>query len=284
MDADIILPPKSQILQAFQAALDKRVVLFTGLSGVGKSLYIQQFAKLAASAGRTVHLLQWDVTREAFQAPQVMAKYPEIDGVTHPMIRKAVGLWTRQGVVDWHTQYSDPKHILIGELPIIGNRLVELVQRGEDEAESLLAGSQTQFFVPVPSRAVRAHIVGCRAQSIANPSHEREASDAPPAVVDSMWQQIAELALSLGLEATADGGDYDPELYAGAYRYLLQHRHGEILHIDEVLPTQGSVYELDVIASELAASEAQVAQIFSDLEARLSEAQVTQMTDQWHVL
>lgn len=282
MSNDIILDPHSAVYRAFEAALTKRVVLFTGLSGVGKSLYIQQFANMAARAGRKVHLLQWDVTREAFQSAEALAKYPEIDGVTHSMIRKAVGLWARQGIEQWHRKYAGEQHILIGELPLIGNRLVEIVQRHQDAAEPLLASEQVQFFVPVPSPAVREHIVGCRQQSIAKPLHQREASDAPPAVVDSMWQQIKELALSLGLSAQGDNPDYDPQLYRGAYEYLLQHRHSAALQIDQILPTAGSVYDLEVIASEICATEEEVKTIFHYLEGNHTLEQVEQMINDWY--
>ena len=54
---------------------------------------------MAHEKGRTVHLLQWDVTRASFEMPEVLARYPEIDGVSHAMIRKAMGLWARDGVV-----------------------------------------------------------------------------------------------------------------------------------------------------------------------------------------
>ncbi|MEH6445061.1 MAG: hypothetical protein V7784_14285 [Oceanospirillaceae bacterium] len=282
MSTGVIFGAQSSIQRELSTALDKRIVLFAGLSGVGKSLYIQQFAKMAAQQGRIVHLLQWDVTREAFQTEEILQKYPEIEGVTHSMIRKAVGLWARKGIAQWHQKYSDEKHILIGELPLIGNRLIEIVQRIDDAVEPFLASDQVQFFIPVPSQSVRQYIVNCRAQSIANPSHEREALDAPPSVVDSMWQQSKTLALSLGIKAEGDSPDYDPHLYLGAYQHLLQHRHTNALLIDEVLPTQDSVYELEAIASEINADAAQVQQIFAQLEARYSLEEVETMTDNWY--
>lgn len=283
MSNDIILPVDSNIYQAFNNAIDKRVVFFTGLSGVGKSLYIQQFSKMAAQAGRVVHLLQWDVTREAFQTKEVMDKYPEIDGVTHPMIRKAVGLWTRQGILNWHKEYSDEKHILIGELPLIGNRLVEVVQQLDDDVEALLASEQSQFFLPVPSTAVREHIVGCRTNSINKPTHERESADAPPSVVNSNWQEIRNLAINLGLSNKASNDDeYDPNAYAGAYEYLLKHRHATTLNVEQILPTVGSVYDLGVVDTEIAASKGQVDAIFAEMAAKYSEDDVNNMINNWY--
>jgi len=283
MNDDIILPKNSNIYKAFQSAIDKRIVFFTGLSGVGKSLYIQQFSKMAAKAGRVVHLLQWDVTREAFQTKDVMTKYPEIDGVTHPMIRKAVGLWTRQGILNWHKEYNDEKHILIGELPLIGNRLVEVVQQHDDDVEALLASEQSQFFLPVPSESVREHIVGCRTNSINQPSHERESADAPPSVVNANWQEIRDLAIRLGISNMANINDaYDPKAYAGAYEFLLKNRHATTLLVDQILPTVGSVYELGVVETEIAAKEAQVATIFTDIESKYTAEDVNDMINNWY--
>ncbi|EPJ50721.1 MAG: hypothetical protein OFPI_19600 [Osedax symbiont Rs2] len=282
MQKDIILASDSNMYQAFEQATNKRIVFFTGLSGVGKSLYIQQFSKMAERAGRVVHLLQWDVTREAFQTPAVMQKYPEIAGVTHPMIRKAVGLWTRCGIADWHARYSDDKHILIGELPLIGNRLMEVVQALDDQVESLLAGKNVQFFLPVPSREVRAHILSCRTSSIDDPNHEREAADAPPSVVNLHWQQIRQLAIDLGLADGDCSADYQPQIYSAAYQHLLQHRNALTLPVTEVLDTRGSVYELGAVASEISASAEQVTSIFNQVERQYSLRQVEQMVDNWH--
>lgn len=280
MSSELILDRSSDLYQCFEQALDKRMVFFTGLSGVGKSLYIQQFSNLAASSGRTVHLLQWDVTREAFQSEQLLAKYPEVDGVTHSVIRKAVGLWARQGILQWHRQYTDSQHILIAELPLIGNRLVELVQQHDDPVEHLLASNQVQFFIPVPSQQVRAHIIGCRTASIDRPEHAREAADAPVSVVNSMWRQVRELAVMLGMNVEDKG--YDPYLYSEVYQYLLVHRNAKSIFIEQILQTQDSVYELGGIASELLATPSQVDAIFKQLESGCSLEQIELMVNNWY--
>lgn len=280
----IILPPTSAVYKAFSDATNKRMVFFTGLSGVGKSLYIQQFSKMAELAGRKVHLLQWDVTREAFQNEQSLAAYPEIAGVTHSMIRKAVGVWTRKGIEQWHQKYPESEHILIGELPLVGNRLIEIVQRQEDSAELLLSSEQTHFFLPVPSESVREHIVGCRSQSIDNPTHQREAADAPPSVVNANWLDIRNLAIQLELAKDDNNSDYSAATYAGAYEHLLQHRNYTTLHINEILETKGSVYEVGEIHSELAANEEDAEAIFDQLKAKYSLAEIEAMTEHWYQL
>jgi hypothetical protein len=282
MNNGIILAADSTIYKTFEEALDKRMVFFAGLSGVGKSLYIQQFSQMAANAGRTIHLLQWDVTREAFQSEEVLAKYPEIGGVTHPMIRKAVGVWTRQGIAQWHKQYPEAEHILIGELPLIGNRLMEIVQQHSDEVEPLLESEQAQFFLPVPSTTVRQHIIGCRTSTIDQPSHEREAADAPPDVVNQHWQEIRQFAVQQGLVDSTSPTDYDPTTYTAAYMHLLQHRNAQSITVDEVLDIDTSVYVLGDIASEIAASKKATAQIYDQLESQYTLEQVQKMTDHWY--
>jgi len=98
---------------------------------------LQQFALIANEIGRVVHLLQWDVARGAFETPDLLARYPEVNGITHAAIRKAVGLWAREAVWRWERAHGEARHLLIGETPLIGNRLIELAQRREDEVEPL---------------------------------------------------------------------------------------------------------------------------------------------------
>src|SRR3970040_1198253 len=156
MTAEFVLPRESDVFQTLhQAVLERRCVFFAGLPGVGKSLMIQQAALIAHEAGRAVHLLQWGVSRGAFETPGILFRYPEVDGVTHAAIRKAVGLWAREGVRRWDQAHPEDRHLLIGEPPLIAHRLIELAQRRDDGVESLLAGSETLFFIPAPSREVR---------------------------------------------------------------------------------------------------------------------------------
>jgi adenylylsulfate kinase-like enzyme len=91
---NIILPSDSILYHTFAQLIgSQRLVVFAGLPGVGKSLLSQQLALMAHRAGRNVHLLQWDVARQPFATdPYVLTNYPEVDGVTHAAVRKAMGL------------------------------------------------------------------------------------------------------------------------------------------------------------------------------------------------
>ena len=126
------------------AAESQRAIFYSGLPGVGKSLFLQQQTLMATAAGRQVHLLQWDVARAGFESEALLAQYPETDGVTHPMIRKAAGLWSRRAVARWHEEFFGPEHLLIGEVPIIGNRFVELAQI-HDDCRRTAAGQRGGF-------------------------------------------------------------------------------------------------------------------------------------------
>lgn len=288
MYEDIIIPRHSVLYSSFQKiSTEQNMVFFAGLPGVGKSLLLQQLALMAHEAGRVVHLLQWDVTRAKFETDDVLARYPEIDGVTHAAIRKAVGLWSRQGVQAWYEQYAakDSRHLLVGEVPLIGNRLIELVQKRDDAVEALLASPQSKFVLPVPSRAVRQKIEAARARTIAKPQHEREAADAPPNVLQALWHDLYQLAAELGMieGITEQEMPYDPDIYAGVYEHLLQHRNSETLLIDMTLQPSRSAYELDIIQTELVASSSEVERIMAYIEAEYaSEAELERDVAQWY--
>ena len=119
--------------------------------------------------------------------------------MTHAVIRKAAGLWARGAVGAWQQRHPDPSDLLIGEVPLIGNRLIELVQRRDDEVEGLLAGEGTVFLIPVPSREVRQVIEAARVREMASPLHERERANAVPSLVQALWEEVAAVARELGV-------------------------------------------------------------------------------------
>src|SRR5262245_10774399 len=168
-------------LEAQLRGLAARCMVFlAGIPGTGKSLVVHQITHLATAHGRRVHLLQWDVARPVFEASPAGQRYPLTDGVTHAVIRKAAGLWVRRAVAAWSATYPDPRHLLLGETPFVGNRFVELAQRHGDAAEALLAGDACRFAIAVPATAVREFLEAERERRAAHPLHPREREDAPP--------------------------------------------------------------------------------------------------------
>ncbi len=286
MPEALLIPPDTEMGAAMLAAAEtRRLIFFAGLPGVGKSLFLQQQTLMAARAGRVVHLLQWDIARAAFETEAVLTKYPEVDGFTHPIIRKAAGLWARHAVEKWDQAFTDPEHLLIGEVPLVGNRFVELVQRHVDPVEPLLGGEGAIFFVPVPSAPVRAKIEAKRQASIANPKHSNESRDAPINVLEQIWHEARNTAAALGLvrEAeTAAGTGYDPLTYERLFAHMLQHRNRHILHVDTLYPAAASVYELGVPTRELAASPAEISAIMADLENSQGLDMIAKSVADWH--
>jgi hypothetical protein len=281
--SEIIIPTDSNLYNTFQKlAAEQRLVFLAGLPGTGKSLLIQQLVLLAQQAGRTVHLLQWDVTRAAFETAVLLQTYPEVNGVTHPAIRKAVGLWARMAVSHWHQTHGNT-HLLIGEVPLIGNRLTELTQPLDDAAEPMLSDPSCCFVIPTPSRAVRQVIEDARARSIAQPRHEKEARDAQPNVLQLLWQEVAEIGYKLGLNADKNLA-YDPGVYTAVYQHLLQHRHHQTLPIDTVLTPNGSAYALPLNGSELAATPDEVAQIMQQIETEFTGDALETAVANWYQL
>lgn len=281
--AQLIIPVESPLYQHFQDALEHRhIILLAGLPGVGKSLYLQQLALMAEQQGKHVYLLQWDVTRQAFETPEILAEYPEIDGVTHAGIRKAVGMWARQALANWAKHRQD-NAILLGEVPLIGNRLIELAQQHDDEVEAVLASEATLFMLPVPSKRIRERIEKARAQSISQPQHARENADAPSHVLRALWHQVHALARQWQWTSSEDTA-YDPVLYRQVYQRLLQHRRLQVLEIDEAFTPQGSVYDLHAIAGELAADGEDVARIMREIRHHYRADELEQVVAQWHQL
>jgi hypothetical protein len=228
-----------------------RLVFLSGLPGTGKSLLIRVLAELAHEAGRSVSLLQWDVARPVVEGHAAAAAYPARDGVTHGVVRLAVGRWARGAVARWHARHAGSTALLLGEAPLAGHRLVELARPADDEAEPLLAAETARFVVPVPSVAVRAHLEAERGRRAANPLHPREREDAPPAVLQELWRQLAQVGAALGLAPAlhaAPPPPYDPALYAAVYRHVLRRRHADVLPIGQILPDAAtrSPYDLGV--------------------------------------
>lgn len=270
-----MLIAESSPLFATLAALarDARIVFFAGLPGTGKSLLIRELAHLAHARGRRIHLLQWDVARPVFEASEAGGRYPLKDGVTHGVIRLAVGRWARAAVARWHADHPDTADLLIGETPFIGHRLIELARRVTDDAEPLLAGPATRFVIPVPSRELRAHLEAERERRARAPLHPREREDAPPRVLRALWAELLTAAVALGLIHAVDADvPYDPIVYRKVYERLLMRRHAEALGLHTVLATDAvSAYDVQVPTVDLVPEAHEVARFVGEVEARHSD-------------
>ena len=281
----IVIPENSLIHNNLQNLVQScEMVMFAGLPGVGKSLLLQQAAFMAQQCKRQVHLLELDVIRPAFTTANILIRYPDTDGLTtHPVILKALGLWTRSAVLRWHHNYGGTDHILIGEAPLIGNRLMELAKPYDDEAEAILRNEKTQFVIPVPTREVRQIIERKRELTIVEPQHEKDNHDAPPIVLQVVWKKLYQIAHELGFTDTLlDNPSYIPEAYRAVYEYLLKYRNTVPLIISEIFEPAGSVHALENIESEFVPTSAEVKQIVSQLEHDFTPEQIEAQVSQWY--
>jgi hypothetical protein len=288
--ARLVVEADPQLAEAMRGLAQQRMVFFAGLPGTGKSLLVHQLTHLAASAGRSVHLLQWDVARPAFEASAAGRRYPLADGVTHPVIRKAAGLWARRALVAWDEHHPDPRHLLIGETPFVGNRFVELARRLDDPAEALLSAQSCRFVIAVPSREVRRFLEAERERRAASPLHPREREDAPPQVLRALWRDLHDVARGMaiakpepetpggrGQSASADGPPYDPVVYQRVYETVLRNRNVQALALSTILPTETlSVYDFAVAPPDLAPTEAEADELIRDVERRYPDAAALQ--------
>lgn len=246
-----------------------RLVLVAGLPGTGKSLVIRELARSAAAQGRTVHTVQWDVARPVFEAAPAGRPYPLDNGVTHVVIRRAAGLWVRDAIGQWDAANPDAAHLLIGELPLVGGRFIELAKPAPDPAEPVLSAPSCRFMIPVPSTEVRAFVERERDRRMAQPVHAREREDAPSHVLRALWDELATAARTLRLSDAAPGGTYDPAVYEAVYRRVLRRRHAEALPLTRVLDVgDTSAYDLGVPARELLPSPEDVEHAIAAVESR----------------
>ena len=268
-------------------ARDCRMVFFAGLPGTGKSLMIHQLAHLSAAAGRTVHLLQWDTARPVFEATPAGRRYPMRRGVTHNVIRKALGVWVRDALARWDKSCPGSEDLLIGETPLVGGRFAELARRLDDAAEPVLAATSCRFVIPIPSRDVRRFLEAARERRARRPVHAREREDAPPHLLRELWEDLAGVAPRLGIDAVREGSrplPYDPALYGRIYQRVLSHRHTEILSMEKPLPSESiSVYEFAIAAHDVVPAPEEAAGAIEQAERRYPDPDALQQEiDRWY--
>ncbi len=260
----IILPKDGKIYSILNAAaLNAKIVCFTGLPGVGKSLYVQQFTYMALNSNRNISILQWDGARLGFETEEVLKIYPEIDGVTHAGIRKSCGLWSRKAVKKWYDEHKNDTDVLILEAPLVGNRLVELGKYFSDDTEAILASEKTQFILPIPSDEIRKVIIGKREETSENPTHEMEKADAQPHVLTALYNEICVIGKKWDMRKDLNENiPYDASFYEALYKKVLKARNVKSLYINEVF-TVNSAYDIQQEFSKIEPSANDVSHFVS---------------------
>jgi hypothetical protein len=183
------------------------------------------------------------------------------------MVRLASDMWVRPAVARWHED-SPGNELLIVEAPLIGGRLLSLVQPLDDSVEPLLSSETTLFVLPVPTLEIKEALRHKRSASKAQDPSERDAS---VSVLDTLAEEINAAARSLGITAPADKG-YDPDTYAEVYLNMMRHRHRERLNIAEVFSVdrRGELpgKQISASAADVEAAYAQAEQMSADVRER----------------
>jgi hypothetical protein len=220
-----------------------RCIVVVGLPGMGKSFWVRRMAAVAAARARRVHLLQWDIVRLAWDTPEILAQFPEVDGITHAAIRGALGIWVRAALARWFQSHAARNDLLIVEAPVIGARFSELAKRADDVLEPHLADPQTLFVIVAPTIQLQHDLRRRRAAEAARRADALERHNASLGVLDVQLAAVEHVARLWGCPPSVPGV-YDPELYVLVMRKVLRHRNVRVLRPDTLVQGCGSVYDL----------------------------------------
>jgi putative phosphoesterase len=229
------IPESSNIFKKLKAsAQSTKIVVFSGLPGVGKSLYVNQFKQLAQSLDKTVTVIQWDVARKAFETPEISQRFPTGESMVHNGLKLSVGKWLLDTVKSWLEVNEKGSGVLLIEAPLVGHRFVELAQRQEDSnLEAFLGSEACQFIVPIPSRKVREKIEADRKAQVSEDA--KNWSGAKHSVMELLWKMIGDIANTMGKQIPIDAQlQYEPEIYEFVFSKVLKHRHMVPLYIEEI--------------------------------------------------
>ncbi len=224
-----LIPTDSALYRDLSAAAQgKRCVVFAGLPGIGKSLLTRQTARIAHGDARDVALMQWDTVRTVFEHHPAGKRFPDADGVAHPVIRLAADDWARLGVQRWLDTVA-ASALLIIEAPLIGGRMMSLARTHPDRVEPFLA-NETLFALPVPTRAVKDVL---RARRGADEARDPSVPFAAVDVLDALVREINTIAATIGATPVV-APFYHPEAYAAVYLHAMRGRRTRQISIDNV--------------------------------------------------
>jgi len=263
-----IIPISSPTYQSLQkSAKSAKAVVFSGLPGVGKSLYINQFQLIAKAEGRKVTVIQWDIARKAFEIPSIAARYPMGEGVVHNGVKLSAGKWLLATIKQWIVDHENDNQLLLIEAPLVGHRFIELAKIQEDATlEAFLKKEAFQIIAPIPSKKVREKIEADRRAQISEDA--KTWVGAKPSVMLMLWKMICGIANEFGRNIPMDGQPpYDPEVYEFVFAKILKHRHFLPLHIEEVFKVNVED-EKDLHNTGSLAADEKTANYFSELVAK----------------
>ena len=235
-----LIPESEQIhLQLKELSEYAKIIVFAGLPGTGKSLYINHFYQIAKHNGQQAQVIQWDVARKEFEKEELNSIFPMNAGQVHPGVRLSAGFWVLNFIKHWAKNNLDKgSNILMIEAPLVGNRFSELCHKQEQEdveLEQLLSSDKVQFVLAVPNEKVREKIEADRVQQISESA--KVWSGAKPSVMIQLWKDTLVIAKEFGLTSSQDES-YRSDIYKDTYARILQHRQTNILNVDKVFDVQ----------------------------------------------
>jgi len=280
-----LIPKSSPVYTTLHySATTAKAVVFAGLPGVGKSLYVNSFKQIADSIGRSVQVIQWDMARKAFEAPEIAQHFPMGDGIVHNGVKLSVGKWLLETIESWLSTHSSKEHLLLVEAPLVGHRFLEIAQVQENsQLEQFFKGGNFHILVPIPSKRVRAKIEADRAALLSDDA--KVWTGAKPSVMRMLWKMICGIANEFGRTIPMDGQPpYDPEVYEFVFQKILQHRRFIPLHIDEIfdvtIKNEKELHSLDSLVPDTDTAN-QIAQ--SILKEYDTEEAINKMIEKWYI-
>jgi len=277
------IPQESAVFQTLDELVDEvRIAIFSGLPGVGKSLYINAFQALAEQKGKKVSVIQWDVARKAFETESISQFFPMGDGVVHNGLKLAAGKWLMDELALWIEEHEDDEEILLIEAPLVGNRFIELVKVQTDAIlESFLSHPGVQVIMPIPSKEVRTKIEEERKRQVSEDA--KVWSGAKPSVMLMLWKMTCGIANEFGKSIDMSGQpDYDPEVYEFVFSEILKHRYFLPLIIDEVF-TIPEMDESELHDSEALTADEETANYYAEMiKNNYTEEEMNSITEKWY--
>ena len=237
-----IIPTSSPVFQQLdKLAAEQKVVVFSGLPGVGKSLYIKEFQLIAKSYDRPVDVIQWDVARKAFETESILEHFPMGEGTVHNGLKLIAGKWLMDELSLWVDSNWGSDRILLIEAPLVGHRFIELAKISADsELEEILSSTDLAVVMPIPTSTVRAKIEEERRRQVKDDAAVW--SGAKPSVMLMLWKMTCGIANEFGKNIDMSGQPpYDSAIYKFVFAEILKHRNFVPLIIDEVfdVPPEG---------------------------------------------
>ncbi len=229
----LLIPQDDKIhLQLADLCRDAKIIVFVGLPGTGKSLYINHLYHHAKQEGYYPNLIQWDVCRKEFEKGQLKSTFPSKKGQVHPGVRLSAGNWLLSYLKNWYTtNLENDKSRLLIEAPLVGNRFSELCHVQEDvNLEQFLKSDQIQFVLPIPNNEVRRKIESDRIAQVSETAQKW--SGAKPSVLLQLWKDTLAIARVLKLTSYQEEA-YQANIYQGTYLHILRHRQTVVLDIDK---------------------------------------------------